>query len=138
MKERMKRYEELVGYVVFGGLTTVVNIVVFLVLERYSALPYLWANAIAIILSILFAFFTNKRYVFKSRTKQLQALWREFYLFVGFRLITAFIDMISMFILIDIINIPVEPAKLITQVIVVVLNYISSKWFVFKQKNGHH
>lgn len=129
----IEKYREFIEYLVFGVLTTVVNIGVFFVLDTGLGVPYLIANALAIIISILFAFFTNKKYVFKSNPPTAGAAFREFYLFVGFRLISGFFDMLSMYILVDLILLDTNIAKLLTQFIVVLLNYVFSKFFVFKK-----
>lgn len=133
IKSLVSKYEELIGYLIFGGLTTVVNIVVFYLFDSVFEVHYLFANAIAIVVSILFAFFTNKKYVFKSSTPTFQLWLKEFSLFVSFRLLSAVFDMGSMWLLVDGLNLNANVAKIITQFIVVVLNYAFSKFFIFKQ-----
>lgn len=133
IKSLVSRYEEVIGYLVFGVLTTVVNIVVFYLFDSVFEVHYLVANAIAIVVSILFAFFTNKKYVFKSSTPTFQLWLKEFSLFVSFRLLSAVFDMGSMWLLVDGLNVNANVAKIITQFIVVVLNYAFSKFFIFKQ-----
>ena len=133
IKNLVSKYEELIGYLIFGGLTTVVNIVVFYLFDSVFEVHYLFANAIAIVVSILFAFFTNKKYVFKSSTPTVQLWLKEFSLFVSFRLLSAVFDMGSMWLLVDGLNLNSNVAKIITQFIVVVLNYAFSKFFIFKQ-----
>lgn len=125
------RYREIIDYIFFGGLTTLVNIVVFFIFDTLLAWPYLVANAIAIILSILFAYITNKLFVFKTSTNSLKENIYEFVKFIGFRLLSGLADMLSMWILVDLIFINTNIAKLLTQFIVVVLNYIFSKFFIF-------
>lgn len=125
------QYREIIDYIFFGGLTTLVNIVVFFIFDTILGWPYLVANAIAIILSILFAYITNKLYVFKTSTNELRENIYEFIKFVGFRLLSGLADMASMWILVDLIFIDTNIAKLFTQFIVVVLNYVFSKFFIF-------
>jgi len=125
------QYREIIDYIFFGGLTTLVNIVVFFIFDTILGWPYLVANAIAIILSILFAYITNKLYVFKTSTNELRENIYEFIKFVGFRLLSGLADMTSMWILVDLIFIDTNIAKLFTQFIVVVLNYVFSKFFIF-------
>ncbi|WP_277630999.1 GtrA family protein [Atopococcus tabaci] len=132
IKKMYERYQEMVDYVLFGVATTVVNIVVFFLLDTVIGIPYLVANAIAIIASILFAFYTNKKYVFKTHTPTFKAAFREFYLFVGFRLVSGLFDMLSMWILVDVLSFGTNTAKIATQFIIVAVNYLSSKFFVFK------
>lgn len=135
MKEKIinlyYRYRELIDYAFFGGLTTVVNIVVFFILDTGFQWPYLIANAIAIILSILFAYITNKIWVFKSNTQNARETFLEFFRFLGFRLISGLADMLTMWVLVDLLTIDTSLSKLATQFIVVVLNYVFSKFFIF-------
>lgn len=130
---RKQRNKEIFNYLFFGVLTTIVNIGTFYLLDRVLGLQYLWANALSIILSILFAYVTNKVFVFNSKTDTLRAIMNEFIMFVSFRLLSGAIDMVSMWLLVDIVAIDTIGAKLVTQFIVVVLNYIFSKFFVFKK-----
>ena len=135
MKEKIinlyYRYQELIDYAFFGGLTTVVNIVVFFILDTGLNWPYLIANAIAIILSILFAYVTNKIWVFKSDTQNARETFFEFFRFLGFRLVSGLADMLTMWVLVDLLTIDTSISKLATQFIVVVLNYVFSKFFIF-------
>lgn len=125
------RYRELIDYIFFGGLTTLVNIVVFFILDSGLNWPYLIANAVAIIVSILFAYITNKLFVFKSTAKSFQENFIEFLKFIGFRLISGLADMLTMWVLVDLIAVDTSISKLLTQFIVVVLNYVFSKFFIF-------
>lgn len=131
--DRKQRNQEILNYLIFGVLTTLVNIASFYILDRVLEWPYLWANALSIILSILFAYVTNKRFVFNSKTETLQAVVLEFISFLSFRLLSGAIDMVSMWLLVDIVTVDTLLAKLLTQFIVVVLNYVFSKFFVFKK-----
>ncbi|SEK61701.1 Putative flippase GtrA (transmembrane translocase of bactoprenol-linked glucose) [Carnobacterium iners] len=133
LKKIYKTHKEVIGYLFFGVLTTLVNMSVFYTLDTVPTIHYLFANAIAIIVSIIFAFFTNKKYVFKSETSTLYAWLKEFFLFCSFRLISAGFDMFSMLVLIGFFEWDSNLAKLITQVIIISLNYFFSKWLIFKK-----
>ncbi|MFL2119476.1 GtrA family protein [Marinilactibacillus psychrotolerans] len=132
------KYREVIDYLFFGVLTTFVNIVIFFIFDTLLQTPYLFANGLSIIGAILFAFFTNKKYVFKSETVSKREAFREFYLFVGFRLTSGIFDMLSMYILVDFLAIDTNVSKIITQFIVVVVNYVFSKVFIFKQEEGEN
>jgi len=129
--ELYQRYREVITYVFFGGLTTLVNIVTFFILDTGLAWPYLIANAVAIVLSILFAYVTNKLFVFQSETQNTRETVSEFVRFIGFRLVSGLADMATMWVLVDLLIIDTSIAKLATQFIVVVLNYVFSKFFIF-------
>jgi len=135
MKKRIielyQRYREVITYIFFGGLTTLVNIVVFFILDTGLAWPYLVANAAAIVLSILFAYVTNKLFVFQSETQNAKQTISEFFRFIGFRLVSGLADMFTMWVLVDLMLIDTSISKLATQFIVVVLNYVFSKFFIF-------
>lgn len=130
MNQWYYKYGQAIQYLIFGVLTTLVNIVVFFLLEK--TLPYLMANAIAIVVAILFAFYTNKKFVFQSISETKKEHLDELIRFVGFRLFSGLLDMISMWILIGNFKIDTSLAKIVTQILVFVLNYVFSKYFVFK------
>lgn len=121
--------QEFVIYVVFGVLTTLVNIVSFFLMRQVSSLFV--SNTVAWILSIIFAYITNKIWVFKAKNWSVSIILKEFSSFVTFRLLSFLIDMLLMFLLIYL-SIGEGWAKLVTQIVVVLLNYIFSKVFIFK------
>ena len=132
MMKLYNKYREIIDYIIFGGLTTMVNIVVFYIFDTLLGWPYLIANAVAIVLSILFAYITNKLFVFKTKDMTAKENIVEFLKFIGFRLVSGLADMAAMWLLVDLISIDTNIAKLLTQFIVVVLNYVFSKLFIFK------
>lgn len=127
------RYKEVIHYIVFGILTTVVNIVVFFLLENILSWPYLWANSLAIAVSILFAYVTNKLFVFESKSYTVWAAFLEFFRFISFRFLSGVIDMLTMWFLVDGLSQDTRFSKILTQFIVVVLNYVFSKLFIFNK-----
>lgn len=133
VKDLYIRYKEVIHYIIFGILTTVVNIVVFFLLESVLSWPYLWANSVAIGVSILFAYVTNKLFVFESKSYTIWATLLEFLRFISFRLLSGVVDMLSMWLLVDGLSQDTHLSKIITQVIVVVLNYIFSKLYIFNK-----
>ena len=136
VKNLYNKHDEIINYLVVGVLTTVVSLVSFYIVRLFifthnTQLHIQIANIISWILSVLFAFITNKKYVFKSSKKGKDKL-KEMIKFYLSRLTTLVIDMLTMWILTSIIHINDKIAKLIVQVILVILNYIFSKLFVFK------
>ncbi len=126
------QHKEKILYLIFGVLTTLVNFIAYYLLVACS-LHYSISNAIAIAVSILFAYVTNKIYVFESVTHTLSESFKEFLRFVGSRIASSIYDMLSMFILISLLCCNELLAKIVTGVIVVILNYILSKKFAFTQ-----
>lgn len=132
LKELYFKYRELIEYFIFGVATTAVNIIVFFIFDSLLNIPYLVANFISIVAAILFAFFTNKHFVFRSTSPTWQHAVNEFLKFVSLRAVSGVIDMLSMWILVDLFFLDTTIAKISVQFIIVVLNYIFSKLYIFK------
>ncbi|WP_054721797.1 GtrA family protein [Lacticaseibacillus nasuensis] len=120
-------------YVFFGGWTTVVNIVVFAIATKLG-LSWIIANFLAWLLSVLFAFITNKLWVFHSHVPDFAALMAEIVLFFGARIVSLGIDYGCMFLFIDGLHLSNLVAKVLTQVVIVVANYAFSKFIIFRHK----
>ena len=124
----MEIKKELIAYIIFGVLTTVVNIVVYLFFAKVCGVNYLISNIIAWFLSVLFAYITNRIWVFESDNSN---ILKEGILFFGGRIFSGALDTGLMYLFIDILLIGDVIAKVIVQIIVVVVNYVFSKWIVF-------
>ena len=120
-------------YIFFGVMTTVVNIVAFGIATQLG-LSWQLANFLAWLLAVLFAFVTNKLWVFNSHTDSLGGLIWEFGKFMGARVLSLGIDYACMFLFISWIGWSDMVAKLLTQVVIVVANYAFSKFIIFKDK----
>lgn len=130
-----KKYEEIINYLIVGGLTTVVSLIVYYgcvltFLDPKNAFELQIANVISWIISVAFAYITNRIFVFKSKNKN---YFKEIVSFVGARIATLFMDMFTMFLLVTVLNGNDKIAKIISQIIVIVANYVFSKLFVFKK-----
>ena len=125
---------EIIRYVFFGGLTTLVNLVIFygglLAKINYNA-----ANVLSIVIAILFAYFVNFRFVFHTGCSRLRDHISPFVKFVGARLFSMVVEVGGVWLLVDVMHQQPMIGKLITQVIVIVLNYIFSKFFIFTTGN---
>jgi len=130
----IKKYKEVIMYLIFGILTTVVNIVVYFISTRFLNLDAYISNIIAWVLSVLFAFVTNKVYVFNSKNTTVRVILKEGISFFGFRVLSLIFDMICMYIFISLLSTNDLVAKIITNVVVIIINYLFSKLFVFKSK----
>ena len=124
----MKLSREIFWYVVFGVLTTLVNIVVYFVISHVLGVNYLISNVVEWFLSVLFAYVTNRRWVFESKSEIL----KECGLFFGGRLFSGVVDTGLMWLFIDVLTLNDGISKIVIQVIVVVLNYVISKLVDFK------
>jgi cell wall teichoic acid glycosylation protein gtcA len=129
----IKKYEGVILYLIFGILTTLVNFAAYHICYTKLQFPNLVSNTIAWILSVLFAFITNKIWVFKSKSFGLSKLAQELFAFVTARLFTGFLDTAIMFVGVDVLKQNWIIAKIVSSVVVVILNYIFSKLFVFRK-----
>ncbi len=121
---------EIVLYGVFGILTTLVNMFVYWVCSGFGTVQ---ATCIAWFVSVLFAFITNRLFVFKSD----KAFLHECLLFYAGRLATGLLDVIIMYVFVDMFYINGMCVKIFSNIVVIILNYVVSKLFVFKRKDGN-
>ena len=132
MKALIKKlYEnDVVRYIFFGGCTTLVNLVSFF-LFRKLGIPLNPANIASIILAILFAYVVNSKYVFQDKCENLREHIRPFCKFISARLVSMVVEVGGVWLLVEILHMNEMMGKFLTQVIVLVMNYIFSKFFVF-------
>ncbi|MGO2853424.1 MAG: GtrA family protein, partial [Tetragenococcus koreensis] len=122
-----KKLREIITYLFFGGMTTVVNFVVFFLARNLLGWNLVVSNTLSWILSVLFAFATNKKWVFKSKSTGTKQFLVELGKFFFYRIVSFGIDMGCMLLFIDVFKMGEFLAKLITQTIIVVANYVFSK-----------
>lgn len=135
MKQLYEKYQQWIDYIFVGVLTTIVNFAVFYLFDTIFAISYLIANALSILVAILFAFYMNKKFVFKSQSPNFKGLLQEFALFAGFRLGSGVYDMLSMWVLVAFFHVNTNVSKILTEVVIVLLNYVFSKFIVFRKRN---
>ena len=128
-----KKYEELVMYIIVGVCTMIVSLVSYYILANPLGIYYQTANIISWILAVAFAYVTNKKFVFKSRYTGLSGTVREMASFVSSRIASLLAEIISMYFFVQICHIYDNIVKLMNQVLVTVLNYIFSKFWVFRK-----
>lgn len=133
MIKLIKKYDEIIRYLIIGVLTTIVSISSFYLFNKCIHIYYLISDVLSWIISIIFAFIMNKIFVFKSKNKSKDETIYEFVNFTKYRILSLLIDMFIMFIFISIFKIDELISKIFVQFVVVVLNYIFSKFFVFKK-----
>ncbi len=133
------KYEEKWMYLLFGGLTTVISIVSKLIIFALIPGKPVWENttgvAVSWILAVTFAFFTNKKYVFKNVTKTRQEFWKTFASFYGGRIATLLMEWLIFVICCDWLNFNQTIITFVSQVLIFVANYVISKVFVFRKKD---
>ena len=126
------RYRELISYVFWGVMTTAVNYVSYTLLTEVLRIYYLTGTVIAWIISVLFAYFVNKLFVFRSREWGRKAL-RELWQMTASRLFSLGLEMAIMWCFVDLLRCPHLAVKLCANVLVVIVNYALSKWVIFKK-----
>lgn len=134
--ELFLKYKEMVLYLVFGGLTTLVNIVTYALFAYVFNMGTVVSTMLAWIVSVIFAYITNKIFVFESKTDSLAMAVTECISFFGCRLATGLLDILIMFVSVNILHFNDMVMKILSNILVIILNYIFSKLFIFgKNKN---
>lgn len=133
-----KKYNEIINYIIVGGFTTIVSLLtyylcVLFLFDPKDPIMLQIANIISWIFSVTFAYFANRKYVFKSNEKN---ILKESIKFYSSRITTLLIDMLTMFILVSILDINDKISKILVQFIILILNYVFSKLLVFKKENN--
>ncbi len=134
-KNIYNKYKEVILYLLFGGLTTLVNFATYAALAHLLHWPTVLSTAVAWFLSVLFAYITNKIWVFESRTNTLRALLRETLAFFACRVFSGVLDLLIMWVCVDLLFLNDLVIKILSNVLVVVLNYLFSKLWIFKKQS---
>lgn len=131
-----KQYKETILYLIFGVLATLVNIGTYIFSTRVMHIDFMVSNIIAWIVSVVFAYLTNKFFVFESKVTQRKLLIKEFTSFVGCRIFSGITEIVIMYAMINLLLINDLVVKITTNVLVIVLNYIFSKLIIFKDRGS--
>lgn len=139
VKSFYQKHRQIIIYLLIGGLTTCVNFMIYLPLLWWVKLPASVSNAIAWVIVVLFAYVTNKRFVFESREWSLKTVGTEFLKFVGCRVISGLFETGYLALTVDLpqlgeIKWYTLLMKLLACIGVVILNYVGSKLLVFRDK----
>lgn len=129
----IKKNKEIIMYLIFGVLTTIVNILTYTISTRLFHIDVYSSNVIAWLLSVLFAYLTNRKYVFNSNAKTFKEISKEVFSFYICRVATFLIDMLMMYLMVDMMKIDDLISKIVVNVVVIILNYIFSKLIIFKK-----
>lgn len=135
-----RKYEEVWNYLIFGFLAFVVNMAAYWVSAKAmgassdTPLKVQIATAIAWVVAVIFAYWTNHSFVFKTKLHSMQDFYKEFGAFLSARIITYVMEIIIMFVLPTMLGVNDLISKLVSNVIVIISNYIFSKLWIFKKK----
>ena len=134
MRKLLEKYWDVLTYLFFGVLTTVVNYLIYLPCYNLLGWSAGLSNVLAWIVAVAFAFVTNKPFVFKSRDWSRNVVWPELMKFVGCRIGSGVMETAILLVCVDWLGWNGNVWKLITAVLVIILNFIGSKLLVFKSE----
>ena len=130
----IEKYWDIVSYLFFGVCTTIVNYLIYIPCYNFFGMSATVSNMIAWVVAVAFAYLTNKPFVFRSYDWSAETVVPELTKFVGCRIGSGATETLILFLTVDLIGWNGNVWKLLTQVMVVILNYIGSKLLVFRKK----
>ncbi len=133
IRDLIEKYWEIISYVFFGGLTTVVNWLVYFPLYNLLHMDSALSNVIAWAISVAFAYVTNKPFVFKSHDWSMKTVLPELGKFVSARLLSGGFETLCLFVFVNCLFFNGNIVKILVSIAVVILNYIASKLVVFRK-----
>ncbi len=131
-----KEHEEGINYLIFGFLAFVLNYCLFYILETWMHIGYMAATVLSWLLTVFFAYWTNRTFVFKSKNIGKTNIIKELCSFIGARIATEVLEVILMYLMVDLAQINSKIAKLVAQTAVIIANYVLSKIWIFKESKA--
>jgi len=129
------KYKQIINYLIFGALTTLVNFVSYILFTKIFHIDEVLSSGLAWVVAVTFAYIVNKLFVFESKTNGTKELFKEFVSFIGCRVFSGITCDVGTFaLMVKVLHINDIISKLVTQIMVIVLNYILSKVVVFRKK----
>lgn len=135
IKNLYEKYKDVIPYLFFGVCTTIVNVVVYWIAAHPLNLGVMPSTIIAWILAVLFAYITNAKWVFFSKATGFNEKFKEMISFFACRLATGVLDWLCMFVFVDVLKLNDLIIKILSNILVIILNYLASKLIIFKKKN---
>ena len=129
-----RKYEEGINYLIFGFLAFVLNYLLYFLFAGVLDIHHLVSTVLSWALTVVFAYWTNRTFVFKSKNKDAKSLREEFVAFIGARVATELLEVGLMFLMVDCAGLNEFISKFVCQVLVIVANYFLSKLWIFKEK----
>lgn len=130
------KYRDFILYAFFGGMTTLVNTGVFWVCAHPLGLPVVPSSMIAWFLAVLFAYLTNRKWVFHSEAETPREVAKEALTFFLCRIATGILDWVLMWLLVDRLHLNDMVIKVAVNLLVILLNYVASKLLIFRHPSG--
>ena len=137
IKKMLTKYREQIAYLFFGGLTTLISwgLYTLLYYVLFNQSLNVLSNIITEIVAITFAYVTNKLFVFRSKTQEKKDFLKEILSFFALRAVSFFVNLGAMWLLVDVLFFEAWICKIVVNVVVIVLNYLFSKLFIFNKAN---
>ena len=132
MKKIIEKYLDVIPYIVFGVLTTGVNIGIYWLMAHGLGQKVMFSTIVAWFAAVLFAYITNRKWVFHSKAKGFNTCVREMFSFFSCRLLTGVIDWGIMLLFVDILKFEDVIVKIMANILVIILNYVASKLIIFR------
>lgn len=130
-------YKEVISYLIFGGLSTIVNFISYFIFARIIGIDEVVSSGLSWFCAVLFAYITNKLFVFESKTNSKKDFLKEIFSFFSCRVLSGILCDVGTFaLMINVLGINDIIAKIVTQIMVIILNYVFSKLIIFKKKNN--
>lgn len=133
IKSAFSKFKEPILYIFFGVCTTLINTACYALLHDCLSVSNITSTILAWFAAVIFAFFTNRSLVFNSRSSTISEKLKEAASFFSCRALTGVLDVVIMFISVDILHFNSIVWKLISNIIVTIVNYVASKFFIFKK-----
>lgn len=135
IRKLYEQYKEVVNYLIFGVLSTLVNFLTYCLFARLLGVDEVISSGLSWFFSVLFAYITNKLFVFESKTETPQETIKEMLSFFVARIVSGILCDVGTFaLMVKVLHINDIFSKLVTQVMVVIVNYVFSKLIIFKKK----
>lgn len=134
LRKLLIQYKDLIAYGFFGALTTLVNIVAYWLCAHPLSMGTLPANVLAWVAAVLFAYVTNRKWVFHSQATGTREILRELVSFFACRLATGIMDWVIMFVCVDVLHFNDMVIKVLSNILVIILNFVFSKLLVFRKR----
>ena len=137
IKKMLTKYREQIAYLFFGGLTTLISwgLYTLLYYVLFNQSLNVLSNVITEIVAITFAYVTNKLFVFRSKTQEKRDFLKEILSFFALRAVSFFVNLGAMWLLVDVLFFEAWICKIVVNVVVIILNYLFSKLFIFNKAN---
>ena len=132
----LEKYKAVVSYLFFGACATFINIGTYIICFDGLHISNMISNVIAWVTAVIFAFFTNKLWVFESKSFDGKVFFREMFSFFGCRLLTLVVDLAIMYVGVDVMHWNEILFKIIANIVVIILNYVASKLIIFKKNDA--